>query len=77
MIVYITKFALTKGIIEFEGNESEYSIGSIKEGFGHLTYLKSDYKYTKEEAIVKAEEMRTRKIRALKKQFDKLIKLKF
>lgn len=73
--VYITKYALTKGILEKEasvsdlrafcnGDYSSYGIGS--EAF-----------YTLEEALNNAEERRNKKIESLKKKINKLENLKF
>ncbi len=78
MKVYITKYALTKGIIETEDAEicyniSENMIRSKKYGYFH----KNDWQATKEGAVLRVEVMRIKKIESLKKQIEKLDKMKF
>lgn len=71
---YITKYALTDGIIEKEGRIVKDTYFDVeKYGF----FSKGDYFFTKEEAIEKAEKMRLKKIESLKKQILKLEKLTF
>lgn len=78
--VYITKYALTGGIIEKEARVYDY-------GNGHLrAFVNGDYSsygigseafFEKEEALKNAEKRRTKKIDSLKKQIKKLENLKF
>lgn len=77
--VFITTYALTRGI-----KEEEARIKSFKEG--EYAHIKGEYIgyaigkeafYTLEEAIKKAEEMRKKKIASLKKQIEKLEKMEF
>lgn len=78
MKVWITKYALTKGIIEVEVDST--SSGSIIVKTGDLKgswFYHTHYCTSKQEAIVKANEMRRKKIDSLKKQIDKLEKMKF
>lgn len=71
---YITKYALTDGIIEKEGEIVKDTYFNVRKyGF----FSKGDYFFTKEEAIEKAEQMRLKKIESLKKQILKLEKLTF
>lgn len=78
--VFITKYALTKGIIEKEAEIHSYRDGSQ---FAFLKGEFSGYKMSKdafhdhENAIRKSEEMRQKKIASLKKQIAKLEKLSF
>lgn len=85
MKVWITKYALTKGIEEInsnnvtimdvEDNGDLYIVrtkGSLPE-----VYNKKDYVLNKESAIAKAEELRQKKIASLKKQIEKLEGMKF
>lgn len=79
--VYITKYALTKGIEEEEhcikksNTLNEYYV-SILNGY-KLYIIGIDAFLTLEEAQSKAEQMRLKKIASLKKQIDKLEKIKF
>lgn len=84
MKVWITKYALTQGIIEKEvyddclktdpsGNKISVKLN------GFITYfhgLGNEWHKTKESAIAKAEEMRQKKIASLKNQIEKLEKMK-
>lgn len=79
MKVWITKYALTDGIVE---KECEYfEDGSVREiGNSFPIYYHGegkDWHRTKESAIKKAEEMRNKKIESLKKQIKKLEEMKF
>lgn len=83
MKVWITKYALTRGIIEAEIDEVKnvgychaYWIdknGYKCDSFFHSRYFEKD----KESAVAKAEEMRQKKIASLKKQIQNLEKMKF
>lgn len=83
MKVYITKYALTKGIQECEGQingTGERYIFFVPEGLEKVTYgwqYKPDWHTSKERAIERAEQMRSLKIESLKKQLRKLENLKF
>lgn len=78
--VYITKYALTKGVIEKDGEIADYGNGHVR-AFVHGDYssygIGSEAFYTKEEALKNAEERRIKKIESLKKQIKKLENLKF
>lgn len=83
MKVYITKYALTKGIQEREVN-AQVSISNpkalqIKNGFGlwFNSYYKPHWHLTRAEAQAQAEKMRLAKIKSLEKQLDKLRRLSF
>lgn len=79
MKVYITEYALTKGILEKEAKIAEFA-GDL---FAHIDGMYKSFLigynvfYTKSEAKQKAEEMRTKRIESLKKQIQKLEKMKF
>lgn len=77
MKVWITKYALTRGILEREVEDC--GDGIVKDDSSYITcyYNKKDYCLDNESAIAKAEEMRKKKIDSLKKQIDKLEKMKF
>ena len=83
MKVFITKYALTKGIFE---KEAEVCTGisddfiRVNDACGYHSgeyYNGDDWHTTKEDAIQKAEDMQQKKIIALNKQIIKLSKLKF
>ena len=85
MKVWITKYALTDGIEEIDS--ANVAIMEV-EGTGYLTicrnagnlpeaYNKKYYSLDKESAIHKAEEMRQKKITSLKKQIEKLERMRF
>ena len=78
--VFITKYALTKGIIEKEVEIRSYGDGSkyayVKGEFNGYKMTKDAF-YNHENAIRKSEEMRQKKIASLKKQIAKLEKLSF
>lgn len=79
MKAYITKYALTSGIIQTEGEitsngalfDMRASVPIYYHGEG------KEWHRTKKEAIARAEEMRQKKIASLKKQIDKLERMKF
>lgn len=77
--VFITKHALTRGIKEIEAEV-------IKSDYHNVEYVRYGYQcfsigtnafLNKADAIKKAEEMRNKKIASLKKQIEKLEKLRF
>lgn len=80
MKVWITKYALTKGIIEVDAMLTSSDSISIKELNSDLNsnwFYKGDWYSDKESAIKKAEEMRQKKIESLKKQIKKLEEMRF
>jgi hypothetical protein len=75
MKVYITKLALTKGIIEIDDPEFYSNYVVIDDLQPMINQV--DWFYNKPAAIKRAEEMRVNKIASLKKQLAKLESLKF
>ena len=75
MKAYITKWALTKGIIEVDNPEFYENYLVIS----HIEPLINpvDWFWAKQEAINRAEEMRVNKIASLRKQIAKLEIMKF
>lgn len=81
MKVWITKYALTNGVIENDaeicidadetGNMISCGIGNYYHGEG------KEWHKTKESAIKKADEMRQKKIESLKEQIEKLERMRF
>lgn len=82
MKVWITKYALTKGIFEAETvNHSTDNTVNVHY-MGELSYCihwfcRPDWCETHERAVARAEEMRAKKIESLKKQITKLENMKF
>lgn len=78
MKVWITNYALTKGILEKEATECGDGMINTGEKLGNFFHGEGDeWHRTKESAIKKAEEMRLKKIASLKNQIVKLEKMKF
>lgn len=80
MKVWITKYALSRGIIEADGEfTSSDSVSILNRDLPLPThwFYKGDWHSDKESAIKKAEEMRQKKIENLKKQIQKLEEMRF
>ena len=84
--VFITKYALTRGIIEKKTEikiykspiEEPIECAYVEEWPGYPSYMiGKEAFYTLEEALKEAEEMRKKKIASLRKQIEKLGKIKF
>lgn len=79
MKVWITKYALTDGIIEAEGEPYglEWVSASWDNGCLCNNFEQGEWFDTRERAILKAEEMRQKKIECLKNQIKKLEEMRF
>ena len=79
MKVWITKYALTDGIIETEGEQDRLTYGFVvTDGvFRNEWFNSKDCFTSRTSAIKKAEEMRQKKIESLKKQIEKLERMRF
>ena len=87
MKVWITKYALTQGVEEIDSNQVKefemtdtgYLCFRRNEKYSFVTeiYSQKEWYRTKESAIKKAEEMRQKKIESLKKQIEKLERMRF
>lgn len=82
MKVWITKYALTKGIYEvavINSQDDENSVGVYCPNlpYSHQRLYKPDWHETHEEAVARADEMRLKKIESLQKQINNLENLKF
>lgn len=82
--IFVTKYALTQGIIECEMEVTLNDKYFKKKCFGKLTptsystgFYNNEFHLTMGEAIVDANKRRLNRIVALKKQIDKLNILKF
>jgi len=77
MVIYSTKYALTKGIAKIEVVDC-YIDGMVHTPGSFSQYFhKGEYESTKEQAIKKANEMRDKKIENLKRQIKKLQTMDF
>lgn len=77
MKAYITRYALTKGILEIEAEfVSQTAIVEIN-ALWTVYYHKPDWYLTREEAVAQAQEMRDKKIQSLEKSITKLKKRTF
>ena len=73
--VWITKYALTKGLFEMEAEivDGKYASGKYES----IRLFTRDWAHTLAEAVKVAEDMRTRRIASLKKSIVKLERLNF
>ena len=82
MKVWITKYALTDGIIEAESDTQTQNKEKVfafwnNDEFGIFYPSKGELFYDKESAIQKAEEMRQKEVESLKKKIKKLEEMRF
>lgn len=81
MRVYITKYALTAGIIEVQDAEYTSSEGmiSVKSRGTHAYFHGEgkDWHHSKDGAIKRAEVMRRRKLESIEKQRQRIEQLRF
>ena len=82
MKVWITKYALTDGIIEAESDEKTQTKKKLfafwnNDEFGCFYPQKEEVFFDKQSAIKKAEEMCQKKIESLKRQIKKLEEMRF
>ena len=85
MKVWITKYALTDGIIEaqqipgatYDGKEYAFFVGKNGQYITDFYIPYDELFWDKNSAIVKAEEMRQKEIESLKKQIKKLEEMRF
>jgi len=77
---YISKYALTQGVFEKEVEDcfhiSPNMVVSVGDRYSSA-YHKGDWHLTREEALAKADEMRTKKIASMQASLKKLENLKF
>ncbi len=78
MKYFVTKYALTKGIIEFDGEITDTCETMIHDGNRSITtYHKPFWHETYEAACHHAELLRTNKLKSIDKQIKKLKSLRF
>lgn len=76
MKVWISKYALTKGIYEAEV-EGCFDISPRMIKIGHWYFHGDDWHHSRELAMAKAEEMRVAKIKSLQKSLKKFEAMRF
>ena len=80
MKYFVTKYALTQGILEVDGDLSNYSSTNIMEtridGY-NILFHGNEFHHDLEYAKLKSEEIRVKKIASLKKQLAKLEAMEF
>lgn len=76
---YITKYALTEGIISVEVTLGHFPgvVREVGEARWVYTYAGADWHRTREAAVASAEKMRAKRIASLEKQIAKLKALDF
>lgn len=77
MKVYITKYALSSGIFEAEGELSQHDSNYFRVPGAYMSFDSSEWHRSFESAVSKAEEMRKKKIASLQNQVVKLQKMTF
>ena len=78
MKVWITKYALTKGIFSLDVRmTSQPGMVCFQAKYCVTHYHRGEWHKTEEEACCKAKEMQQRKITSLQKQLDKIRLLNF
>ncbi|MGR9107812.1 MAG: hypothetical protein ACU843_12855 [Gammaproteobacteria bacterium] len=79
MKYWISKYALTSGIVEVESDppKAEFGNSIFPKGYCSSFRIGKDAHEKLEEAVKKAEEMRLKKISSLRKQIEKLEKMRF
>lgn len=71
---WVTRYALTTGIEMVDGKTD----GDGYLSYGEYSYASgNDWHHTREAAVKRAEEMRLKKIASVKKQLEKLEKMRF
>lgn len=78
MKAFITKYALTQGILEKEVEKSNFSENMVTAKNNSIEHYHKPYWHeTKEEAINHANEMKNKRILALRRRIKKLEKINF
>ena len=78
--VWITKYALTRGIFKRELIEVDGDCATVVDENGMNRkdlYFRNDWHSTKEDAIARSEEMRIKKLQSLDKQVKKISAINF
>jgi len=75
MKIYVTKYALTKGIQKYEGEPYENGISIIYNNDfpnGYSLMFPCDHHATMSAAITRAKQMQAKKVKSLEKQLEKI-----
>lgn len=73
MRAFVTKYALSKGILEVEGSRRDKGRGLIVWTNGHMQFFYgNDWHETREAALARAEQMRDNRVKSLRKQIARL-----
>ncbi len=76
MKVWITKYALTRGLFEIDAKvDGKYASGP--DPAGNWKIFTREWTKTREEAVKVAEQMKTRRIASLRRSMKKLEEMKF
>lgn len=77
---WITRYALTKGIQKVQA-ESCFDISEnmivVREGYAPQYYHGNEWHRTRDDAVLRAEEMRKAKLKSIDKNRDRLLSIKF
>lgn len=80
MRVYITKYALTEGIMERDGEETGSGMVRVPTGHcfpEHAYFHRNEWHTTREAAVARAEQMRAAKLKSIEKQQRRILALTF
>lgn len=78
MKVWISKYALSKGVYETNAESCfNMAVGLIKVGYAHFHKEGMDWHRDQHSALIRAENMRTNRIASLRKQIAKLENMRF
>lgn len=75
--IYITKYALTQGILEKDAKIVEPGMVVVNDGVASSYYHGDDWHETLDDAKERAEQMRRKKVESLKKQLARVEALTF
>lgn len=76
MKIFVTKYALTKGILELECEIIDGKLAKTIEKYPQY-FKESEWFYNEEFAIKRSNKMKTNKIASLERQITKLQKIQF
>ncbi len=74
--VYVTKYALTQGILKMVVRATSFP-GMVSTRLGGYSFHKGEWFEDFESAVLKAEEMREKKLQSLERQMQKIKSLDF
>lgn len=77
MRAWITRYALTDGVFEVDGEVTQSGCLRYKLGDYYSFASGGDWHPTKERAVARAEDMRIRKLKSLDKQIKRVSALRF